>query len=63
MDTKWVHASGQSEDGLCLACELDESMQDEVPSEAHEPLPSPEASREEPYCEVCGHDIDMVEKR
>jgi len=62
MDTKWVHTSGQSEDGLCLACELDESMQGEMPSEAHEALPSPEASRDEPYCDVCGHDIDLVEK-
>jgi hypothetical protein len=59
MDTKWVHTSGQSQDGFCLACDIDADT-DEITSDAHEPMPSPESSRDEPFCDVCGHDIDLV---
>lgn len=59
--TKWVHTSGQSVEGFCLACDLDSGL-DETVCEAHEPMPSHEATQDEPFCDICGHDIDLVMK-
>lgn len=57
MDTKWVHASGDTYDGECVACACED---EEGGSDPHEAERSSESTIDEPFCDICGHDIDLI---
>lgn len=56
MQTKWVHGGGEDPVGRCLQCREDEDGSVVHPAELDE-----SSDPEEPWCAVCGHDIDLVE--
>jgi len=56
VDDEWVHASGEDNQGRCLACDLE----DEAVLHVAEPCNDDDGS--ETYCCVCGHDIDLLER-
>lgn len=58
-DTLWVHGSGDTYDEHCVACTLD----DDESSVAHQADWSEESTIDEPFCAICGHDIDLVMRK
>lgn len=66
MQDKWQHSSGETDDGLCLAC-IEEFSPNDVPSmfdatfKWHRVKPDPDSDRNDPYCWVCGHNVERKE--
>lgn len=56
--TKWVHESGEADNGACLACILELGN---IPIRPHAVEPDPDGDRDTPYCHVCGHDVVVID--
>lgn len=56
MAAKWVHGAGDSPEGECLQCGLDDDGSVAHPAELDE-----DSNPEEPWCAICGHHIDYVQ--
>ena len=54
----YIHSSGEFEDGSCFACSLDGFAPEDL--KPHCADPDPDGDRDEPYCAVCGHDVDEI---
>ena len=60
MTATYVHGSGESGDGLCLAC-CEEGLE-AYGLKPHDADPDPDSDRDEPWCAVCGHSVDEIEE-
>ena len=56
--SRYVHSSGEDEEGVCLACCLDWTPDQDL--RAHDADPDPSSDSDDPWCGVCGHEVDEV---